>query len=362
MSQYTDLGNLKVQEEIDHLQNLEAPEDLKLLHEALEKIQSVLNEKVNKVTVQCGMRGKGVGALNRILDALEMEVNNEESKFDSRQWVVQRKQEAVKEITNIFQNGVVQTEMKRIRFLIGEDNGRNVEYDLHLLQTALKKLNPLVNGEVAKVTLSCDMWEECIYSLDFILGELDLDVDGETSEFDFHQWDVVKKTDFPALFSNPTVKEELERISKIRRAGRAEQNLNLFKTILAQVNKVVSGQAGVTIVTIPKKYKWRECCNSLRKVLASLPLVTTEEEDSENYKWNILKEIPPEQKQGLELSESMGEHVASVHEAVFACVEEFAEKKVERNVELIWKATGALKEVMKEHGLCMLYEEQSAEG
>ncbi|MFP3725703.1 hypothetical protein U8V72_10925 [Priestia filamentosa] len=100
-----------------------------------------------------------------------------------------------KTIMSIYENEVVQKELKRLKTLIGTDDGRDVQIDINILKTALEQLeNKLLLGNEEFTNINCNMWLECHDSLDRILEDIGLTVDAEKSEFEYHKWHVIKKT------------------------------------------------------------------------------------------------------------------------------------------------------------------------
>lgn len=94
----------------------------------------------------------------------------------------------------IFENEVVKHELSRLNHLIGTDGGRDVEYDIDILRTALKKINDeLLNGKNNVTIVECNMWEECHKSLDKIIYELNLKYDDGLSNYDYYQFAIKKK-------------------------------------------------------------------------------------------------------------------------------------------------------------------------
>jgi len=96
---------------------------------------------------------------------------------------------------NILTNKVVQGELARIERLIGTDDGRNVEYDLAVLEGNLSLIQEWLNkgGDKNGVIIDSNMWDECHTSFNIILDSLDLKIDFDNSnEFDYELL-IVKK-------------------------------------------------------------------------------------------------------------------------------------------------------------------------
>ncbi|MFJ8528387.1 hypothetical protein [Bacillus sp. NPDC094106] len=94
-------------------------------------------------------------------------------------------------LKSIFDYQIVQEEIERIRSL--EDDGRDIEMDIYILNQGLSKVNEIINGQKESVVISTDMWDECHTSLDKILEFFNLRVVDDSTYFDNKQFLVVKK-------------------------------------------------------------------------------------------------------------------------------------------------------------------------
>lgn len=89
--------------------------------------------------------------------------------------------EKIKMFKNLMLNKMVQNEVKRIKNVTEDAEGRNVDYDIDLFLNATKRVSEIVEGKKDKVFIDSDMWDECHSSLDKIIEHFNLSY-GEVNE------------------------------------------------------------------------------------------------------------------------------------------------------------------------------------